>query len=169
MATVIGGEVAETGVGALFRSKSIVGIVRYVTSRRIKLLRIVEIERELHMHSQISRSAVDNAIEVLASAGLMRISKAQGARVGEVQMPRVWAKLGELFEVERAASLPAGVGMPWLADVVGDAPRRQRLRAQPAVADSDVAIETVEAALAMMPEVEPTPAARRSPAPGRRR
>lgn len=145
------------------------GIVRYMAARRVPRVRIKELEHELREHTNLSRSAFDNAIDVLASAGLLRLTKADGVRVGEVQMPRVWAKLGELFEVEQAAVSPAGVGMPWLAEFVADMPRRQRLRPQPAAPDSELSTDAVEAALAMIPQVERAPATRRAPAPGRRK
>lgn len=157
------------GVETLFRSKSVAAILKYLTHRRLMSVRVAVLEQELLRQAGISRGAITHALDSLERAGLLRFVKDEGVLVGEIRAPKVWAKIGELFDVERGPEATEAKGMPWLADVVANKPRRVRLRSQPASTEPELPLEAVEAMFAKLPEAEVATSARRSPAPGRRR
>ncbi len=158
---------ASAGVGSLFRSGTIASIVTFITARRIEQVQVAELERELGRQA-VSRGAIENALCILAKANLISISISGRNRVCEVRRPEVWVKLGELFGLELGSSSEQPAGMPWLAAVVNDRPRRAGFKSrQPEPEPPDTA--RVETMLAKLPPVEAPRPAHRSSAPGRRR
>jgi hypothetical protein len=158
----------ETGLVALFRSKSIFAILRYLTERHLDRVRVSVLEQELHRQAAISRGAVANALDTLSRAGLLTLTKTDGALVCQTTAPRLWAKLADLFTADDQPSAPTA-GMPWLAEVVTGQPRRQGFPRQPLAPEPITPLTSVETMLAKLPPAEPAAPGRRSAAPGRRR
>lgn len=159
----------SVGVGQLFRSGTIANIVTFFALRGIAQVPVAELERELERQAGLSRGAVENALQYLVKANLLGISTSGRNRVCELRRTKIWAKLGEVFELEREQSEGEPVGMPWLADIVAHKPRRQGFPMRPLEPEPQVSLEDTEALLAMLPVIEQPSAHRRSPAPGRRR
>lgn len=157
------------GFSTLFRSETLAGIVAYFAERGITQVRVADLEREMERQAGFSRGAVENALQVLVQAGLAGISLSGRNRVCEVRRPGVWTKLGELFDLERQPAATGPVGMPWLADMVKEKPRRAGFAIRPPEPESNVDLGRIEVALAKLSAVESPRPDRRAPAPGRRK
>lgn len=158
----------DAGLGALFRSRSVFAIVRYLTERQRGSVRVSALEQEIKRRWAISRGAVTNALQVLEAASLIRQTKMDGVLFCQIVSPRRWAKLGELLDTKDDTE-PSPSGMPWLADIVANTPRRNGFAHHPDDSESSTSLEVVEAMLQMLPDAGLTSHARRSPAPGRKR
>ncbi|MEB3186172.1 MAG: hypothetical protein VKP72_01895 [bacterium] len=156
------------GVGQIFRSDTVANILMYFASRGITRMPVADLERELEQHAGLSRGAVENALQALVKANLLGISVSGRMRVCELRRTSIWAKLGEVFELERAETKVGSTGMPWLANLVASLPRRDGFPVRPREPEPQVSLEDTEAMLALQPVVEQPVARRRSPAPGRR-
>lgn len=160
---------ASRGFSTIFRSETLASIVAFFTDRGLAQVQVADLERELERKAKFSRGAIENSLRVLVQAGLVGIRTSGRNRVCEVRRPAVWAKLGELFDLERQSTGPVLVGMPWLADAVSERPRRTGFAIRPAEPAPEPDLERVEAALAKLPAAEAPRPGRRAPAPGRRR